>query len=294
MTSAFFRDCADCPEMVIVPAGRFTMGAPASEEGSDDGERPQHLVTVKSFALGRSEVTVADFERFVKASGYRSDAERNTRVRGFGDGCYTYISRPSGWEAGRSWHDPGFKQGAANPAVCVSWNDAQAYAAWLSKRTGRIYRLLSEAEWEYAARAGTTTSRYWGEDPNHACKFANVADRALAVKGPLFSQSGEAATIHDCDDRHAETAPVGSFRPNAFGLYDMLGNVWEWTQDCGINRYADAPRDGSAWLRIQLCLSEVPRRLLARRSRRRAGGRTQRVRSRVPELPPGFPPCQDD
>jgi formylglycine-generating enzyme required for sulfatase activity len=143
--------------------------------------------------------------------------------------------------AGKSWRDPGFKQGAAHPAVCLSWNDAQAYAAWQSKRSGKTYRLPSEAEWEYAARAGTSTSRYWGEDPKQACKFANVADRNLRAKYPNFP-------IHDCDDRHAATAPVGSFLPNALGLYDMLGNVWEWTQDCWSEGYAGAPRDGSAWL----------------------------------------------
>ena len=125
--------------------------------------------------------------------------------------------------------------------LCVSWNDARAYAQWLSRKTGKRYRLPTEAEWEYAARAGTTTSRYWGDDPAQACRYANVADQSrLQTWG--FGQK------HDCTDGHYFTAPAGGHAPNRFGLYDMIGNVWEWTEDCWNASYAGAPVDGSAWL----------------------------------------------
>ena len=120
--------------------------------------------------------------------------------------------------------------GEARPAINVSWEDAQAYVAWLSRETGEEYRLLSEAEWEYVARAGTQTARYWGESETGQCRYANGRDDPIS-----------------CSDGHAETAPVGSFEPNAFGLYDVLGNVYEWTDDCWNASYAGAPTDGRSW-----------------------------------------------
>jgi formylglycine-generating enzyme required for sulfatase activity len=127
--------------------------------------------------------------------------------------------------------------------IDVSWNDAREYVAWLSSKTGEKYRLPSEAEWEYAARAGTTTERFWGNSHVEACRYANVYD-----------ESGKRAETrpwpsHECDDGYAWTAPVGSFQPNAFGLEDMLGNVWEWTEDCWNETYEGAPTDGGAWTR---------------------------------------------
>jgi sulfatase modifying factor 1 len=123
----------------------------------------------------------------------------------------------------------------------VSFEDATAYAEWLGKQTGKPYRLPSEAEWEYVARARTTTTRYWGDSEQEACAYANVADREAKAKHPGW-------VTFDCDDGYAETAPVGRFKPNAFGLYDMLGNAWEWTQDCYNDGYKNAPINGSAWL----------------------------------------------
>ena len=141
---------------------------------------------------------------------------------------------------GTSWQSPGFNQTDRDPVVCVSWDDAQAYAGWLAHRTGQAYRLPTEAEWEYAGRGGTTTARYWGETLELACENANVADfSALAVHAGW--------RVVKCQDGFAETSPVGQFRPNAFGIYDVLGNVLQWTQDCFHNSYVTAPTDGSAW-----------------------------------------------
>jgi formylglycine-generating enzyme required for sulfatase activity/uncharacterized caspase-like protein len=203
------------PEMVLVRGGRFTMGSPETEEGRDKDER-QHTVKVGDFYLGRHEVTVGEFRRFVEASGYRSEAERTAR------GCF--VQSGSEWkiEPGRSWRAPGFEQGEDHPVACLSWNDALAYTEWLAKTSGRRYRLPTEAEWEYAARAGTSTARFWGEDPREACRYANVADRATRGADGWV-------TIHECDDGEVHTAPAGSYQPNPWGLYDLLGNVWEWT-----------------------------------------------------------------
>ncbi|HRZ07770.1 MAG TPA: formylglycine-generating enzyme family protein, partial [Candidatus Competibacteraceae bacterium] len=121
-----------------------------------------------------------------------------------------------------NWRKPGYEQKDNYPVVCVSWNDALAYVKWLSDQTGQSYRLPTEAEWEYAARAGTTTARYWGEDPDQACRYANVGDQAAKKTFPNW-------VIHECTDGVVYTAPVGSFQANAWGLKDMLGNVWEWT-----------------------------------------------------------------
>lgn len=235
-----FQDCPDCPRMVVIPAGEFTMGSPASEAGRDADEGPQHRVTIaKPFALGRNEVTVTEFRRFVEEAGYRTDAERNKEWQG----CRAWDVSDGKWEwrAGRDWRNPGFSQSGSGPAVCLSWNDARAYTEWLAKKTGQRYRLPSEAEWEYAARAGSTASRPWGDDPDLACQFANVADQTTH-EGNSWSQK------HNCNDGHWFPAPVGTFKPNRFGLFDMLGNVWEWTEDCWNAGYGGAPADGSARL----------------------------------------------
>jgi formylglycine-generating enzyme required for sulfatase activity len=127
--------------------------------------------------------------------------------------------------------------------ACISFDDATAYVLWLQQKTGQSYRLLTEAEWEYAARADTTTVRYWGDDVKTSCDYANVLD--LKAKTTITGASNW--SNFNCDDGHAFTAPVGSYKANGFGLYDMLGNVWEWTQDCWNDNYSGAPTDGSAW-----------------------------------------------
>ncbi len=238
-----FRDCPDCPQMVVIPAGEFTMGSPASEAGRDADEGPQHAVKIaQPFAMGRSEVTVAEFRRFVIDADYKTEAERDVGQRGcFGFETDLTTKKPD-WQSGKTWRNPGFDQPGHHPVVCVSWNDAKEYLRWFSHKAGRIYRLPTEAEWEYAARAGTTSARFWGEEPSQACRFANVADQSKSPSGWTFGQK------HECNDGHYFTAPVASYSPNKFGLYDVLGNAWEWTEDCWNASYAGAPGDGSAWL----------------------------------------------
>ena len=221
-----FRDCPDCPEMVVVPSGDFMMGSPALEEGRFDQEGPMHRVTIGyRFAVGVHEVIRGEFARFVRATN-----------RAMGNSCLTFENGEWEIRQGRHWRDPGFSQGDDHPVVCVSWNDAAAYARWLSQETGKAYRLLSESEWEYVARAGTSTARYWGESTSGQCRHANGADASTDFDW----------RVH-CNDGYAWTAPVGSYGANGFGLYDVLGNVWEWVQDCGNDSYQGAPTDGRVW-----------------------------------------------
>jgi formylglycine-generating enzyme required for sulfatase activity len=203
------------PEMVWIPGGRFKMGD--IQGGGSSDEKPVHWVSVNQFAMGKYELTVGEFRRFVKATDYKTDAEK-------GEGCYVDKEGKGSWgyvkEA--NWRNPYFSQNNNHPVTCISWNDASAYAQWLSRQTGQHYRLPTEAEWEYAARAGTTTARYWGNNPDEACRYANVADKT-------FKQKYSGWIIHICTDGYVYTAPVGRFKPNAFGLFDMIGNLWEWT-----------------------------------------------------------------
>lgn len=228
-----FQDCPECPEMVIVPAGEFTMGAPASGDGRRNPqnppnlEGPPHIVTIPaSFAVGMYEVTRGAFAAFVRESGQVVAAES----------CDSGVAGHA-----TSWHDPGYPQTDRDPVVCVSWGDAWAYAAWLGRTTGRPYRLLTEAEWEYAARGGTATARYWDGGADAACGYANVHD-ATSLRLNGFDWQA-----HVCDDGAAHTVPVGSYAANPFGLHDMLGNVAEWVEDCRHDGYEGAPADGSAW-----------------------------------------------
>lgn len=228
------------PEMVLIEGGRFLMGSGGDEAGRYDDEGPQHWVNVQPFALGRCEVTVREFQQFVKETGYRTQAEE-------GEGCNTLNAKGDDFETqkDKSWSRPGFSQSEIHPVLCVSFNDVQAYIAWLNLSTGVTYRLPTEAEWEFAARAGTTTRFSFGDDlgAEHQCTYANGGD--ISVKDKPFAKEWELA---NCDDGHDFTAPVGSFKPNAFGLYDMHGNVWEWNQDCWHDSYSGAPPDGSVWL----------------------------------------------
>jgi len=227
-----FRDCPQCPEMVIVPAGSFTMGSPESEIGHGKDERPQRLVSIPApFAVGRFEVTRGEFAAFMSETGRD------------GSGCRTWDHRAREriFVQTGGWSDPGFEQADRDPVVCVNWADATAYTVWLSERTGNQYRLLTEAEWEYAARAGTTTARFWGDAQDQACLHANVHDLTGKQNNKLRWEP------HFCDDGFGWTAPVGSFPPNKFGLHDMLGNVWEWTEDCWHDNYEDAPDVSTAW-----------------------------------------------
>lgn len=155
-----FRDCADCPEMVVIPPGSFVMGSPEGETGRDEDEGPQRTVTISySFAAGRHEVTRGQYAQFLRESGHTPAAGN----------CWYWDGDEGGAkndDASKVWHSPGFAQGDDHPVVCVSWDDAKVYAAWLARKAGRTYRLLTEAEWEYAARSGSSTTRPWGGDPN--------------------------------------------------------------------------------------------------------------------------------
>jgi formylglycine-generating enzyme required for sulfatase activity len=183
------------PELLAIKGGCFQMGSPGNEINRDADER-QHQVCVKDFQLAKYEVTRKDFERFVTATGYQTDAERQ------GD-CWS-VDGAGHWtkQAGRQWCNPGYAQGEDHPVVCVSWVDATAYAKWLAEVVGKPYRLPTEAEWEYAARAGTTTARYWGNDAHQACKNANVSDRTA-------QKAHKDWPAHGCDDGQAATAKVG-------------------------------------------------------------------------------------
>ena len=226
---AVLRDCDACPTIMVVPAGSFSMGSPVGERGRYDNEGPIHPVSVpEAFGVSVYEVTRAQFREFVENSGHEA-----------GEACWTFERRRWRERAGRSWRFPGYVQTEQHPVVCVNWDDANRYVEWLSLKTGQRYRLPTESEWEYAARAGTKTMYYWGDgtdDDWKQCRYANAAD----LRTGLFWRAG-------CDDGHEYTAAVGSYLPNPFGLHDMLGNVWEWTQDCWSDDYSDAPADGSAY-----------------------------------------------
>ena len=217
--ATIFRDCRDCPQMVAVPAGSFAMGAPDSEKGASSIEQPVHPVTIASFALGRFDVTRGEWAAFVRAT-----------QRPLAKGC-AYTGRPGPFlDPLGTWKSTGFAQTDRHPAVCLNWQDAVDYTAWLSRRTGHHYRLPSEAEWEYAARADATTAYPWG----------NAADHGRANYGLDKGFKGRVSGR----DRWIHTSPVGAFPPNRFGLYDMSGNVLQFVADC-LSPYSETPRDGS-------------------------------------------------
>jgi formylglycine-generating enzyme required for sulfatase activity len=218
-----FKECPECPEMVGIPAGQFAMGSPSKEAGRFDSEGPQHYVTVKAFALGKYDVSTEEFLRFLRETGYQPAP------------CNPILNE--------TWRSPG--RGLAYPptdvmplkwpAICLDWKDANAYVAWINRKVRAArnvsgskgpYRLPSEAEWEYAARGGTTTSRWWGNEPGSS-----------------------KANCNGCGSKwdYSVLSDVDSFAPNPFGLYGMLGNAWQWTADCWHPSYAGAPKDGRAW-----------------------------------------------
>ena len=199
-----FKDCDACPEMVVVPAGQFIMGSPSNEERRAKDEGPQHRVTIRRpFAVGKYEVMFREWDACVT-----------------GGGCIGYRPDDKGWGRGN------------RPVIHASWHDAQAYLRWLSRKGGDEYRLLSEAEWEYAARAGTTTPFHFG---------STISSDQANYRGTYTYGSGREGVYRK------KTVPVGSFPSNAFGLHDVHGNVWEWVADCWNGSYAGAPSDGAAW-----------------------------------------------
>jgi len=207
--------------MVVVPAGSFTMGASANEEVAFEGQREdQVLVNIASpFAVGRFAVTRGEFAVFVAASGHNA-----------GGRCYDLSSSDSKGHAGRDWRSPGFSQNDRHPVVCVNWNDAKAYAAWLASYTSRQYRLLTETEREYVTRGGSNTPFWWG---------ATISTEQANYDGSISYGSGATG------ERRKSTVPVDSFLPNAWGLYNVHGNAWDWTEDCWNPINAGNPGDGS-------------------------------------------------
>ncbi len=213
--------------LVRIAPGSFLMGSPDSDAMAEPDEKPQHKVFIaKPFDLGATQVTVEQFRRFVDAERYKSDAEKDSR------GGYGWNQSAGKFEQAPkyTWRNSGFSQGDDHPVVNVSWNDAVAFCAWLSKKEGGSYRLPTEAEWEYACRAGTTTRYSCGDDPEGLVLVGNVADATLKAKYP-------GVTAINASDEALYTAAVGRYRANAWGLYDLHGNVWEWCSDGYDSRY---------------------------------------------------------
>jgi formylglycine-generating enzyme required for sulfatase activity len=216
------QPCRLCPDMVNIPAGDFWMGSADNEPNAEKNEKPRHKVHVNAFRLAKYEVSRAEFAAFVEASGHVTGE------------CRSWDGKQWANKAGSSWRQPGFEQNGDHPVVCVSHDDTQAYIRWLNQQTGLTFRLPTEAEWEYAARAGVETTYPWGNDVEQACSSANVAD--LTVKKALNWDP-----VVNCADGYIYTAPRGRFRANGFGLYDISGNAWEWT----CSAYTENGYDGS-------------------------------------------------
>lgn len=216
-----FRDCANCPEMVVLPPGTFVMGSPAGEVRRHDYEKQHPVKIPRAFAIGKFDVTVEEFKQFADETGF-------TQPTG---GCFAISGLTKQSRMARTWDDPGFRQSLRHPVVCLSWDEANAYAAWLSRKTGKTYRLLSEAEYEYATRAGTTAAHYWGD--------------AISHDNGNYGAESCCNTVALDGDHWEYTSPVGSFPANPFGLYDMAGNVWVWVADCHNDDYAAVPADGT-------------------------------------------------
>ncbi len=215
------KDCDHCPEMVVVPAGQFTMGT-NGEDGREDDEVPARVVTIaQPFALGKYEVTFDEWDACVAAKACDKNADE-------------------AWGRGR------------RPAININYAQANAYVKWLSATTGKEYSLPSEAQWEYAAQAGASLGTPWGNDKARACEFASLYDTMTKAK-LLFDWAA-----FPCVDGFTETAPVGTFAANAFGLHDMLGNVWEWVADCYRPNYTNAPTEGSA-VTAETCIKRLSR-----------------------------------
>lgn len=239
-----FQDCPDCPQMIVIPPGRSVMGSAENEPVRDKDEGPQREIVIdRAFAVSKFEVTRGQFRRFVAATGHQ--AARN---------CSVFTGTKSERVETKSWEDINSPQTDDHPVACIAWFDAKAYAGWLATRTGKPYRLLSEAEWEYAARARSATRYSFGDDADQLCTHGNVADDSARDAGGLPTWA-----YAKCRDGFGiGTAPVGTFKANRFGLHDMHGNVWEWVEDCAHDNYEGAPTDGSAWVTGE-CRARVDR-----------------------------------
>ncbi len=261
--TAIMQDCPICPQMVVIPPGTFAMGS--EEAGLPDDEKPRRTVTIeRSFAISRFEITLVEFLAFADVTSRQP-----------GPDCFGWNSDgiATNFEGG-NWVDPGFAQTDRSPVTCVSWEDARDYARWLSERTGETYRLPSEAEWEYVRSFPASDGGQVDGASPALCEFGNVADISAAEamkehaavtrfnlgrveagqplqldsKFSLYNRDVEVPwEVAACrDGTGLSSAPVGSYKPNKFGVHDLVGNLWEWTQDCWVEGYADAPADGAA------------------------------------------------
>lgn len=244
------RDCATCPELVLIPAGAFLMGADISEprtlglpEFWATREQPVHRVTVaRPFYLGKYEVSRGEFAQFVAATGYSP-----------APGCWHFVGSEWLFDEARNWQDAGIDQDDGHPVTCINWLDAQAYLAWLSRKSGQSYRLASESEWEYAVRAGTRTVYWFGDDPERICDFVNLGDITTREhfgwdQTEIQYEMMDNWKGQDCRDGYATTAPVRETAANPFGLHGMLGNANEWVADCWNDDHSEAPSDQAARL----------------------------------------------
>jgi formylglycine-generating enzyme required for sulfatase activity len=234
------------PVMVTIPAGQFLMGnaTPSPYQPGSPSDGPQHKVALKAFKLSKYELTVKEYRQFVVATNYVPAGSAGQK-----ETCWKWVKPAAGGSAitmaeGR-WNTPAYAPGDYHPVMCVSWDDAQAYVQWLSKRTGKQYRLPSESEWEYAARAGNPGRFASGDDATAMCRVGNVWDQS--GKRGFLREFGWDRKDGDCDDQAEFTTVVGMYEANAFGLHDMFGNVGEYVEDCQHKDYAGAPADGSAW-----------------------------------------------
>jgi len=245
-TGTVFRDCTDCPEMVVLPAGRFWMGSPAREVGRESREGPQREVSVpQPFAVSRYLITAAEYRVFLVATGHR-------------DPGYCWILHDHDGAGTLEWFEITSNsklellQGSErHPVTCVNWHDALQFTAWMSRRTGYSYRLLTEAEWEYAARAATQTRFWWGSSQSDQCLHANGAD--------ISGRSGFDWDVAHCRDGFVRTNPVDHFPPNGFSLHDMACNVKQWVMDCFRETFAQAPTIASQSVQLPQCRRRVLR-----------------------------------
>lgn len=239
-----FQDCDLCPQMTIIPGGTYMKGSPQNEPGRANDDRnhdedsqagpggTQVKVSVPAFALGTHEVTNREFGRFVDKTGYEM------RV-----GCIAYARRDGSWSRfpNATWNNTARPFNEDFPATCIDWHAANAYIKWLSDLSGQPFRLPTESEFEHARRAGSASAYHFGSDPVQSCRYGNVPDADYGSAAP-----GRPAL--KCSDGYWDLAAVGQFEPNAFGIYDITGNIWEWLSDCYEKSYANAPTDGSALL----------------------------------------------
>jgi formylglycine-generating enzyme required for sulfatase activity len=288
LAGAEFRDCPDCPIMITIPTGGFMMGTAAGQELIDPrtgtpatNDQPQHRVSLfNGFAIGKYEVTTGQYSEFVAATGYQPP-----------EGCMDF-SEPEKFVISNDidWYDTGFPQSTESPVACISYFDALAYTDWLSATTQYNYRLPTEAEWEYATRAGTTTPYHWGADETQSCMYANVRSKGADTISTRQAESD----VNDgfpCDDQATQSSAVGSYLANDFNLHDMQGNAWEWTADCNHKDYVGAPTDGSAWIDSEDCrfgvirggsfLNRVERSSVTVRAGRPRSGRATNMGFRV-------------